>query len=368
MTAEQQYITSEAAIDLLCELIATPSVSRDESAAATIVFDWLNSHGITANRHNNNVWAVHSHFDHKKPTLMLNAHLDTVKPSPSYTRNPFDATRIDDRIYGLGSNDDGGSVVSLVATFCNLQNAQLPFNLLLALSSEEEVSGENGMRSLLPHLSSLGIKPNMALVGEPTAMQPAIAERGLIVLDGEAKGATGHAARNEGINALYIALDDINTLRNLQFDRTSPTLGDIKVTVTQIEAGRQHNVVPESCRFVVDVRTTDAYTNEQTHEILSAAVKSQLNARSYRIRASVIEENHPMVKAAIEQGKTPFVSPTTSDMALMPDFPTLKMGPGESSRSHQADEYILESEIEQAIDSYADFINRLAKHYSNRGN
>ncbi len=348
------------AVALLERLIAAPSLSRDEHATADILSAWLDGQGVEYGRCHNNIWALSDNYDPAKPTLMLNSHHDTVKPSPAYTFDPFTPLRRDGRICGLGSNDAGASLVSLATVFCALRGEPLPFNLLLAMTAEEEVSGEKGMRAFLPEMEGRGIKIDMALVGEPTSMQPAVAERGLVVLDCTAHGVAGHAARNEGVNAIYKALQDIEVLRGLKFENVSPVLGDIKVSVTQIQAGRQHNVVPDSCTFVVDVRTTDAYTNEETVELIRSAIESDAQPRSTRIRASVIDGAHPLVRAAVALGKTPFVSPTTSDMALMSSFPSLKMGPGESSRSHTADEFVLESEIADGIATYLRLIDSLS--------
>lgn len=347
--------TTEA-IELLKTLIATPSTSRDESRTADLLFAFLEERGAAPERLHNNVFARSAGFDPARPTLLLNSHHDTVRPAASYTRDPFAPTVEGDRLYGLGSNDAGASVVSLVQTFLTFREQPLPFNLLLALSAEEECMGEHGMRALLPQLGAI----DMALVGEPTGMQAAFGERGLVVLDCEARGKSGHAARSEGINALYIALDDIARLRGFRFDRVSELLGPIGIAVTQIAAGTQHNVVPDSCRFVADIRTTDAYTNEETVEILRSALRSEAVPRSTRIRASALDAAHPLARAAQAAGRQSYVSPTTSDMALMP-FPSLKMGPGESSRSHTADEYVLLSEIEAGIAVYEDFIRKLVK-------
>ena len=311
-------------------------------------------------RHHNNVWALSQGFDAKKPTLMLNSHQDTVKPSPNYTRNPFEPTIEGDHLYGLGSNDAGASLVSLVATFCkNYDTSALPYNLLLALTAEEENMGEEGMRSFLPHLNDEGVKVDMVLVGEPTSMQPAVGERGLVVLDCTAHGKSGHAARNEGENALYKAIADIERLRNFQFEKVSELLGDIKITVTQISAGTQHNIVPDECRFVVDIRTTDAYSNEEVVELLQGAVECDAKPRSTRVRASAIALSHPLVESAVAIGRKPFISPTTSDRATMQGLPALKMGVGESSRSHTADEFVLVSEIEDGIALYQKLLDEL---------
>lgn len=363
MAAASDYNIEEMtgrAIALLERLIAAPSLSRDEGRTADILSAWLDVQGVEHGRCHNNVWALSANYDPAKPTLMLNSHHDTVKPSPAYTFDPFTPQRRDGKICGLGSNDAGASLVSLATVFCALRSEELPFNLLLAMTAEEEVSGEKGMRAFLPEMQGRGIKIDMALVGEPTSMQPAVAERGLVVLDCTAHGVAGHAARNEGVNAIYKAMDDIDALRNLKFERVSPTLGDIKVSVTQIQAGRQHNVVPDECTFVVDVRTTDAYTNEETIGIIRSVMEADAQPRSTRLRASVIDREHPLVRAAVAMGKKPFVSPTMSDMALMNGFPSLKMGPGESARSHTADEFVLESEIADGIATYIQLIKGIS--------
>lgn len=349
-------------ISLLQRLISTPSFSREESATADIWEEWLkeNSAG-EVKRFHNNVYVFSQNFDPKKPILMLNSHHDTVRPAASYTRDPFSPDIEGDKLYGLGSNDAGASGVALAMAFLALkEKKKLPVNLLLAITAAEEVMGEFGMRAFLPHLTSDGLTPDMVLVGEPTGMQAAIAERGLLVLDCVAKGKAGHAARNEGINALYRAIEDIDRLRNFVPEKTSNVLGPIKVSVTMINCGSQHNVVPDTCSYVADVRTTDAYSNEETVELLRQNIKwSELNPRSTRVHASVIDKNHPLVKAATALGKDTFVSPTTSDMALMYGIPSLKMGPGQSSRSHSADEYVCLSEISDAIDTYIKLITTL---------
>ena len=351
------------AIGLLKELIAQPSFSREERATADLIYACFEREGLNPFRLKNNVWVVNELYDASLPTLMLNSHHDTVKPSPSYTRNPFEPTIESGKLYGLGSNDAGASVVALSAVFSVFAKKKLPFNILLAITAEEEVTGENGIRLLLPYLAENGYKIDMALVGEPTGMQPAIAERGLVVLDCISRGVTGHAARNEGVNAIYKAVDDIQRLRAFKFKRSSEVLGEISVQTTMVQAGRQHNVVPEECRWVVDVRTTDAYTNEETVEILQSVIESEAVARSTRVRASVIDRCHPLVAVAVDMGKKPFVSPTTSDMSQMSQFPSLKMGPGESSRSHTADEFIELHEIESAIDEYKKYLSNLSNLY-----
>lgn len=347
-------------ISLLCRLIATPSFSREETATADIIVDYLSAAGVTAHRLGNNVWAFAGKYDSGRPTLMLNSHHDTVRPAGGYTRDPFHPEISGDRIYGLGSNDAGASVISLIRTFLEFRDRELPFNLLLALSAEEEVGGENGMRALLPHFEAEGIRIDCAIVGEPTDMQPAIAERGLVVLDCETPGVAGHAARGEGVNAIYRAIDDIAALRDFRFPVVSRVLGPVGLNITVIEAGRQHNSIPDLCKWVVDVRTTDAQSNEEVVEALRSAVKwSRLTPRSTRVRASVISESHPLVKSITELGLTPFVSPTTSDMAFMHTFPSVKIGPGMSARSHSADEFVGISEISRAVDIYCKILNSL---------
>lgn len=346
------------ALALLQALIATPSLSRDEGRTAELLYTYLAERGAAPRRLHNNVWARSRRFDPARPTLLLNSHHDTVRPAAGYTRDPFTPVIESGRLYGLGSNDAGASVVCLTETFLALRDRPLPFNLLLALSTEEECSGERGMRALLPALGRI----DMGLVGEPTSMRAAVGERGLVVMDCTAHGRSGHAARGEGINALYIALDDIARLRAYRFERESALLGPVGIAVTQIEAGTQHNVIPDTCRFVVDIRTTDAYTNEETVALLRAAIRSEAVPRSTHIRASALDGAHPLAQAARAAGREAFVSPTTSDRALMP-FPTLKMGPGDSARSHTADEYVLLAEIGEGIDGYMDFIEKMAEQY-----
>lgn len=349
-----------AEISLLCKLIATPSASRNEGETADIIEAWLKEHGVSANRLHNNVWATAKPYDAKKPTLLLNSHHDTVKPATSYTRNPYSPDLEGDKLYGLGSNDAGASVVSLIRAFLDNKDNDLPFNLLLAITAEEEVGGEKGIRALLKHFADNNIRIDAAIVGEPTGMQPAIAERGLIVLDCKTSGITGHAARNEGINAIYRAIDDIERLRTLKFDKKSEILGDITLNITQISAGWAHNAIPDECTWVVDVRTTDAYTNEETAILLSKRlIWTEATPRSTRVQASVIETSHPLVKAITELGGETFVSPTTSDMSLMHNIKSVKIGPGESSRSHRADEYVLTSEISHAVETYNKILKNL---------
>ena len=353
---------TQRAIELLKQLIATPSHTRDEGTTADLLAAFLEREGVEVERIHNNLIARSEAFDPTRDTLLLNSHHDTVRPAASYTRDPYAPTIEGERLYGLGANDAGASLVCLIETFLALRTAPLPFNLMLLISAEEECGGEKGVRAVMPHY---GDKIKLAIVGEPTSMQAAVAERGLVVLDCVAKGKSGHAARGEGVNALYIALDDIARLRDFRFERESDVLGPIHLTTTMIECGTQHNVVPDTCRFVVDIRTTDAYTNEETVEVLRKALQSELTPRSTRIRASVISEQHPLVRAAIKAGASTLVSPTTSDRTLMP-FPALKIGPGDSARSHTADEFILLGEIEQGIQTYHTIIENLATEYGNQ--
>ncbi len=347
------------AVELLKELISTPSISRDEAATATIIEGWLAQRGITTHRYGNNVLAYSAGFDPAvRKTLLLNSHHDTVRPAASYTRDPFTPSIEGDRLYGLGSNDAGASVVGLMSAFAQWWDKPLSINLLLAITCEEEVMGEGGIRSLTQQLECV----DMALVGEPTGLNAAIGERGLVVLDCKAHGVSGHAAREEGENALQKAVDDIIKLREFKFKKCSNLLGDIKLSTTMISSGTQHNVVPESCKFVVDIRTTDAYTNEEVVEILRKELTSDITPRSTRIRASALDNSHPMLLTAKELGAIPYISPTTSDMALM-SYPSLKLGIGDSSRSHTADEYILLSEVEAGVEFYKNYIEKLSKKY-----
>ena len=335
------------AVGLLRRLIATPSVSRDEAAAASIVEEELRRCGFEPRREANNVWAVSRHYGEGKPTLLLNAHIDTVKPVASWTRDPFSPDIVDGRLYGLGSNDCGGGLVALMQAFRHLSQAAQPYNLVYLASAEEEVSGQNGISRALPLLPGI----DMAIVGEPTGMQPAVAEKGLLVVDAVARGRSGHAARGEGVNAIYAALDDIQWLRSYRFERVSPLLGPTLATVTIINAGTQHNVVPDECRFTIDIRTNEYYRNEDVFESLQAKMKSELRARSFRLSSSCISADSPVVRRCVGMGMTPFGSPTLSDQALMP-FPSLKLGPGLSARSHSADEFVCIKEIDEAIKAY----------------
>ena len=351
MTA-QQY-TGEA-VSLLSHLIATPSVSRDERRAADIMEEELTRCGFTPHREANNVWAIGPCQREDRPTLLLNAHIDTVKPVASYTRNPYEPSLEDGTLYGLGSNDCGGGLVSLLQVFRELSASErCPYNLVYLASAEEEVSGKDGISRALPLLPHIDV----AIVGEPTGMQPAVAEKGLMVVDITAHGKSGHAARNEGVNAIYEALDDLCWIRSHRFDRVSQFLGPTKMQATVVNAGTQHNVVPDECKIVVDVRTNELYTNEEVFDIISSHCKSECRARSFRLHSSRIDLNHPLVERCVALGLQPFGSPTLSDQSLMP-FASLKLGPGQSARSHSANEYIKVSEIEHAIGLYLRLLER----------
>ena len=342
------------ALNLLKVLISTPSMSREEEAAANALQNYMERSGILTNRSGNNVWCVSPQFSLDKPTLLLNSHIDTVKPVSGWQKQPFTPTEVNGKLYGLGSNDSGGSLVCLFQTFCRLTRKEQPYNLIFLASCEEEVSGKNGIESVLPKLPPIAL----GIVGEPTEMQPAIAEKGLMVLDVTAHGKAGHAAREEGDNAIYHALTDIEWFRTYRFERVSPLLGPVKMSVTQINAGTQHNVIPDRCSFVVDIRSNELYTNEELFSLISQHVSSEVTARSFRLNSSHIDASHPVVRRAVELGRTPYGSPTLSDQALMP-FPSVKIGPGKSSRSHTANEYILIRELEEALDLYYELLDGL---------
>ena len=339
-------LTSQA-IELLKRLIATPSISRDEAKAADIVEEELRGLGFVPQRKMNNVWAMALEYDAQKPTILLDAHLDTVKPNAQWTRDPFSAVVEDGKLYGLGSNDTGGSLVALLAAFVRLSKSEQPYNLIFLASAEEEVTGVNGVRAVLPELGKI----DFAIVGEPTSLQPAVAEKGLMVLDCTAYGVAGHAAREEGVNAIYKALKDIEWFRTHRFERVSELLGEVKMSVTGVQAGTQHNVVPAECKFMVDVRVNECYQNEELLELIRQSVECDVVPRSTHLNSSAIDLSHPAVERLVAMGKEPFGSPTMSNQAVMP-FTTLKLGAGESSRSHTADEYILLSEIEEAAELY----------------
>ncbi len=342
------------AVYLLTRMIEIPSFSREESAVADLVFDALQKDGLEPKRRGNNVWCVDPHYDIQKPTILFDAHLDTVKPVSGWTREPFKATVEGDCIFGLGSNDDGASVVSLMQVYKTLIDTCQSYNLVYSASCEEEVSGKDGLESVLPLFPPI----HVGLVGEPTEMQPAIAEKGLMVLDVIAHGRAGHAARDEGDNAIYRALEDISWIRDYCFSQVSPLLGPVKMTVTEVHAGTQHNVIPDQCSFVVDVRSNEFYSNKDLYDYICLHVSSEVKARSFRLNSSCIDMGHPLVLKAMEIGRVPFGSPTLSNQALLP-FPSMKMGPGCSSRSHTADEYVRISEIDQAIRLYLELLDGL---------
>lgn len=341
-------------LELLKQLVAIPSVSRDEAACADFLENYMRSKGLHPQRETNNIWCLGRKQLSDRPTLLLNAHIDTVKPVAGWNREPFEPQLEDGRLYGLGTNDCGGGLVALLFAFMQLDaedEGQLPYNLVYLASAEEEVSGRNGIERALPLLPKIDV----ALVGEPTAMQPAIAEKGLMVIDCTAEGKAGHAAREEGVNAIYKALPDIEWLRSHEFERVSPLLGKVKMSVTQIQAGTQHNVVPDACTFVVDVRTNECYSNAEVLAEIQANLHCKAQARSTRLNSSCIDVAHPLIQRCIQMGRVSFGSPTLSDQALM-SFPSFKLGPGNSSRSHTADEFICVSELEEALQFYLDLL------------
>lgn len=350
-------VHSEEYINLLKKLIETPSLSREEDKTAGIIQEFLSSKSIETQQINNNIIARNQHFDPDKPTILLNSHHDTVKPNISWKKDPFLPKVEVGKLYGLGSNDAGGCLVSLIAVFIYFYNQKnLNYNLVLAATAEEEISGKNGVELILRQLGKI----DFAIVGEPTQLNMAIAEKGLMVLDCISKGKPGHAARDEGENAIYKAMDDINWFRNYKFENTSAQLGDIKMSVTLINAGTQHNIVPDDCHFVVDVRSTDAYSNEQIIAIINDHVACEVKPRSTRLQASGLPENHMLKRVAEELAIETYGSPSLSDQALMP-FPSVKIGPGDSARSHTADEYIGMDEIGKGIELYINIINKLQK-------
>lgn len=345
-------LTSEA-VGLLKSLISIPSVSRDEERAADYLQQYIEIQGMETGRLGNNVWCLSPGFDLGRPTLLLNSHIDTVKPVQGWRHDPFrPVLEANGKLYGLGSNDAGASVVSLLQVFFMLCRTNQLYNLIYLASCEEEVSGAGGVESVLGQLPPI----RFAIVGEPTEMQPAIAEKGLMVLDVTAVGRSGHAARNEGDNAIYKVLDDIAWFRDYQFERVSPLLGPVKMSVTMIQAGTQHNVIPDRCTFVVDVRSNECYTNKEIFEEIERHIYCEAKARSFRLGSSHAPAEHPLVKRAVALGRVPFGSPTLSDQALMP-FPSLKMGPGKSARSHTADEFVFVREIEEAIRLYLQLLD-----------
>ena len=350
---QEQYVSD--AVQLLKKLIATPSVSRNEKDAADIMEQTIRSYGFEPQREANNLWIIDPHYDESRPTLLLNAHIDTVKPVASWSRDPFSPDVEDDVLYGLGSNDCGGGLCSLLQIFRMLTEKPQSYNLIYLASAEEEVSGKDGITRALPLLPHI----DLAIVGEPTGMNPAVAEKGLMVLDVIAHGKSGHAARNEGVNAIYEALDDMRWIRDYKFEKVSEFLGPTKMTLTVVNAGTQHNVIPDKCTMLVDIRTNEFYDNEEVYEFIRQHLKSEVKAHSFRLKSSRIDPEHPLIRKCVAMGMKPFGSPTLSDQALM-HFPSFKLGPGESSRSHSANEFIRISEIRDAIAKYETLLDGCA--------
>jgi acetylornithine deacetylase len=345
---------------LLKQLIQIESFSKTEDKTANAIEEFFKKKKIESIRLLNNVWVKNKNFDSTKPTILLNSHHDTVKPNSQYTKNPFEPILEEGKLFGLGSNDAGGPLVALLACFLHFYDrTDLKFNLIFAATAEEEISGKNGIEILVPHLGDI----YFGIVGEPTKMDIAIAEKGLLVIDCIANGISGHAARDEGDNAIYKALKDIEWFRTFKFQKVSETLGPIKMTVSIINAGLQHNIVPDTCSFTVDIRTTDLYSNEEVLEIIKKNISSVVQPRSVRLRPSSVSKDHLMVKAGLKLNRKLYGSPTTSDQALM-NFSTFKMGPGDSARSHTADEYIYIKEIEEGIDIYIQLINQFNETYT----
>lgn len=345
------------AVELLKVLISTPSISREESDATDKLQHFIERGApvrFDMHRHLNNIWCIAPGYDATRPTLLLDAHIDTVKPVAGWSKHPFTPIVDGDIIYGLGSNDDGASLVTMLQVFYQICQNPQNYNTIFLASAEEEVSGKNGIEAVIPLLPPI----SCAIIGEPTGMQPAIAEKGLMVLDCTATGIAGHAARNEGVNAIYKAIEDIDWFRNYKYPESSPLLGDVKMTVTQVNAGKQHNVIPDSCSYVVDIRSNECYSNSELLEIIGSNVSSEVKARSTRLNSSSISAGHPLVKRAVELGRKPYGSPTLSNQALL-SIPTLKMGPGDSSRSHTANEYIRISEIREGIKLFAEMLDGL---------
>lgn len=349
-----EILLYQDSLNLLKQLIATPSISREEQAVADLLESYLRTKGCVPHRKGNNLWCFSSNYEEHKPTILLNSHIDTVKPVAAWQRDPFTPIEEGDRLYGLGSNDAGASVVALLHAFFGLQQTEQTYNLIFLASCEEEISGKNGIESVIPDLPPI----SFAIVGEPTQMHPAIAEKGLMVLDCIVYGKSGHAARNEGDNAIYKALKSIQWFQEHDFPRKSDLLGEVKMTVTVINAGTQHNVVPDRCEFTVDVRSNECYSNQELYELIKAGAGCEVNVRSFRLNSSRFDVAHPFVQRAIKAGKKTFGSPTLSDQALM-SFPSLKIGPGDSARSHTADEYIRPEEIQEAITLYIHLLDKL---------
>lgn len=351
---EQLYTES---IHLLKDLIRTPSLSREEDGTAAIIRSYLEKKGINCHQKGNNIWCYATKYNPSLPTVLLNSHHDTVKPNQSYSLDPYEPLEKEGKLFGLGSNDAGGPLVALIATFVYFHKQQLPVNLLLIASAEEEISGKGGIESLIPELPEM----SLAIVGEPTLLKLAVAEKGLMVIDAQVKGRAGHAAREEGLNAIYEALDDLLAIRDFRFRKVSPYLGPSKVSATILQAGSQHNVVPDVCTYTLDVRVTDAYTLEEALEEIRQVVKADLHPRSMRLRPSRISQTHPLLLVARSMGLETYGSPTLSDQALIP-YPSVKIGPGDSARSHTADEYIHTDEIKEGISLYISLLENYFSH------
>ena len=340
------------AVDVLKQLIAIPSFSKEEDKTADCLEEFFQQKKIKANRYLNNVWSTNKYFDNSKPTILLNSHHDTVKPNKGYTLNPFEPIEKDGKLFGLGSNDAGGPLVSLLATFVYFFEENIPFNIVFAATAEEEISGKKGIEILLAQLPKI----DCAIVGEPTLLNMAVAEKGLLVLDCTAHGKAGHAARNEGVNALHIAMKDIQWLSTFQFSKISSLLGPVHIAVTSINTeNKTHNIVPSECTFLVDIRVNELYSFEEVISTITKNIQSEIHPRSIRLKPSFIKDDHPLVKAGSRLGISKYGSPTCSDMALM-NFPSLKIGPGDSARSHSADEFIFVNEIKEGIKTYIDLL------------
>ena len=346
------YDLYEDAVSLLKELIETPSFSRQENFTADIIQQFLESFQVPIQKTGNNIWAYNKKFDPSKPSILLNSHHDTVKPNAGYTIDPFQAIIQDGKLFGLGSNDAGGCLVSLIAAFLHFYHKEIPYNLFFAATAEEEISGANGIESILGQLPEF----ELAIVGEPTLMRLAVAEKGLMVIDATIKGKAGHAAREEGENAIYNALEDLNKVKDFKFKKLSPFLGKTKVSATIIQAGSQHNVVPDTCLFTLDLRITDSYTLDEAFEELQSALKADLKPRSKRLNSTKVPQGHKILSVGNELGLEQFGSPTLSDQALIP-YPSVKIGPGDSARSHTPDEFIYLDEIKKGIKGYIDLLS-----------
>lgn len=344
------------AVQLLKQLIEIPSYSKEESSTAEVLEEFFTARDIEVHKSGNNIWAFASLFDKSKPTIWLNSHHDTVKPNAGYTKDPFQALVEDGKLFGLGSNDAGGPLVSLVAAFTHFYEEDLPYNLIIIASAEEEISGKNGISSVIDQLPAC----DLAIVGEPTLMDMAVAEKGLMVIDAKIHGKAGHAAREEGINAIYLALDDLQKIRDFEFEKVSQFLGKTKVSATVIQSGQQHNVVPDLCEFVLDVRVTDAYSLEEALEELKSTLNAKLTPRSLRLQSSHVPQGHLILKVGEQLGLKTYGSPTLSDQALIP-YPSVKIGPGDSARSHSADEYIYLNEIQKGIEGYIRILETYAE-------